>query len=189
MLEQEPAKGPVAHEWPEQTWTLARIKTLIGRRFHKSMALAAIAQLLHRHGSSHQVPARRATERDKDAVTGWVKETWPHAGGNTVAALGAGLSFEDEAWFSMTPPMVRTWVRCGYTPAANLSLYLRRAVRHDAALTPATTAPVQPNPSRVAVPTAAVASITVAVDCWAAGAGPCPAPVTQRHRRRRSTSA
>lgn len=77
VLEQELAKGPVAHGWPDQTWTLARIKTLIGRRFHKSMTLSAIAQMLHRHGFSHQVPARRATERDEAAVTGWVKETWP----------------------------------------------------------------------------------------------------------------
>ncbi|WP_326617501.1 winged helix-turn-helix domain-containing protein [Streptomyces anulatus] len=77
VLEQELAKGPVAHGWPDQTWTLERIKTLIGRRFHKSMTLSAIAQMVHRHGYSHQVPARRAAERDEQAVTGWVKETWP----------------------------------------------------------------------------------------------------------------
>lgn len=34
VLEQWLAKGPVAHGWPDQTWTLSRIKTLIGRRFH-----------------------------------------------------------------------------------------------------------------------------------------------------------
>ncbi|MFJ5036009.1 winged helix-turn-helix domain-containing protein [Streptomyces sp. NPDC088560] len=77
VLEQELARGPVAHGWPDQTWTLARVKTLIGRRFHKSMTLSAIAQMLHRHGFSHQVPARRATERNDEAVAGWVKETWP----------------------------------------------------------------------------------------------------------------
>lgn len=33
--EQELAKGPRAHGWPDQIWTLARIRTLIGRRFHK----------------------------------------------------------------------------------------------------------------------------------------------------------
>ncbi|MFE0420847.1 transposase [Streptomyces tendae] len=81
VLEQELAKGPVAHGWPDQTWTLARIRTLIGRRFHKSMTLSAIAQMLHRHGFSHQLPARRATERDEEAVTGWVKETWPQVEG------------------------------------------------------------------------------------------------------------
>ncbi|GCB47612.1 hypothetical protein SNL152K_4917 [Streptomyces sp. NL15-2K] len=37
----------------------------------------AIAQMLHRQGFSHQVPARRAVEGDEEAVSGWVKETWP----------------------------------------------------------------------------------------------------------------
>lgn len=64
VLEEELGKGPVAHGWADQTWTLARIKTLIGRRFHKSFTLSGIAQMLRRHGWSHQVPARRATERD-----------------------------------------------------------------------------------------------------------------------------
>lgn len=77
VLEAELAQGPVAHGWSGQTWTLSRIKTLIGRRFHKTMSLSAIAQMLHRHGWSHQVPARRALERDEGAVAGWVKETWP----------------------------------------------------------------------------------------------------------------
>ncbi|MFD7291653.1 winged helix-turn-helix domain-containing protein [Streptomyces sp. NPDC059897] len=77
VLEQELARGPVAHGWRDQTWTLARIKTLIGRRFHKSLSLSAIAEMLHRHGFSHQVPARRAMERDENAVTGWVEDTWP----------------------------------------------------------------------------------------------------------------
>ncbi|MFI6688375.1 winged helix-turn-helix domain-containing protein [Streptomyces sp. NPDC050485] len=77
VLEQELARGPVAHGWRDQTWTLARVKTLIGRRFHKTLSLSAIAEMLHRHGFSHQVPARRALERDENAVTGWVKDTWP----------------------------------------------------------------------------------------------------------------
>nr|WP_112465886.1 winged helix-turn-helix domain-containing protein [Streptomyces triticisoli] len=79
VLEQELAKGPIAHGWPDQTWTLARIKTLIGRRFHRALTLSTIAQMLRRHGWSHQIPARRALERNEEAVTGWVKETWPQA--------------------------------------------------------------------------------------------------------------
>ncbi|MFG2716676.1 winged helix-turn-helix domain-containing protein [Streptomyces goshikiensis] len=77
VLEEELAKGPVAHGWPDQRWTLARIKTLIGRRFHKSMTLSGISQMLRRHGWSHQLPARRAVERDEAAVAGWVKDVWP----------------------------------------------------------------------------------------------------------------
>ncbi|QNP75481.1 winged helix-turn-helix domain-containing protein [Streptomyces roseirectus] len=79
--EQELAKGPVAHRWPDQPWTPTRIRTLIGRRFHKSLTLSAIARMLHRRGFSHQVPARRAVERDEEAVAGWVKETWPQVEG------------------------------------------------------------------------------------------------------------
>ncbi|MEU9959729.1 winged helix-turn-helix domain-containing protein [Streptomyces sp. NPDC050982] len=53
-LVQELAKGPVAHSWPDQRWTLARIKTVIGRRFHKGYTLQGVRKLLIRHAS----PAR-----------------------------------------------------------------------------------------------------------------------------------
>lgn len=33
QLEAELAKGPAAHGWEDQRWTLARVKTVIGRRF------------------------------------------------------------------------------------------------------------------------------------------------------------
>ena len=79
VLEQELDKGPVAHGWPDQTWTLARIATLIGRRFHKSYTPQGVAALLHRHGWSHQVPARRAIECAEDAATAWAREVWPSA--------------------------------------------------------------------------------------------------------------
>jgi transposase len=79
VLEQEPDKGPVAHGWPDQTWTLARIATLIGRRFHKSYTPQGVAALLHRHGWSHQIPARRAMERDDAAAAVWTREVWPGA--------------------------------------------------------------------------------------------------------------
>src|SRR5262245_60004495 len=39
VLESELDRGAVAHGWPDQTWTLSRIKTLIGRRFHKSYTI------------------------------------------------------------------------------------------------------------------------------------------------------
>ncbi|OUD04248.1 transposase [Streptomyces swartbergensis] len=81
VLERELDKGPVAHGWPEQTWTLSRIRTLIGRRFHKRCTVQGVAALLKRHGWSCQVPARRAIERDENLVAGWMKETWPQVEG------------------------------------------------------------------------------------------------------------
>ncbi|GHH62787.1 transposase [Streptomyces umbrinus] len=70
VLEAELAKGPVTHGWPDQRWTLFRIKTVIGRRFHKSCTLQGVRMLLIRHGFSCQVPAGRAVERDEAEVTG-----------------------------------------------------------------------------------------------------------------------
>jgi transposase len=79
VLETELAEGPAAHGWPDQKWTLARIATVIGRRFHKSYTEQGVRLLLIRHGWSWQVPARRAVERDDTAVAAWVKDTWPQA--------------------------------------------------------------------------------------------------------------
>jgi transposase len=49
-LERELAKGPAAHGWEDQRWTLERIKTVIGRRFHVSHTIQGVAKLLRRHG-------------------------------------------------------------------------------------------------------------------------------------------
>ncbi|MFJ5549430.1 winged helix-turn-helix domain-containing protein [Streptomyces sp. NPDC093225] len=51
---------------------------LSGDGSHKSMTLSGISQMLRRRGWSHQVPARRAVERDEATVAGWVEEVWPH---------------------------------------------------------------------------------------------------------------
>lgn len=75
VLETELDKGPVVHGWPDQTWTLQRIKTLIGRRSHKSHTIQGVAALLKRHGWSCQVPARRSVERNEAVVAGWVRKT------------------------------------------------------------------------------------------------------------------
>lgn len=76
-LERELERGPLAHGWADQRWTLARIKALIGRLFHVSYTVEGAWRLLKRHGWSWQQPVRRAIERDDDAVEVWKKETWP----------------------------------------------------------------------------------------------------------------
>lgn len=81
QLEAELAKGPAAHGWEDQRWTLNRVKTMIGRRFHLTYTIQGVRKLLVRNDWSCQVPARRAMERDDDAVAGWVKEVWPRAEG------------------------------------------------------------------------------------------------------------
>ncbi len=80
QLEAVLAKGPAVHGWDDQRWTLARITTVIGRRFHIAYTIQGVRKLLARNGWSWQVPARRAMERDDEAVAGWVKGVWPCAG-------------------------------------------------------------------------------------------------------------
>lgn len=76
-LERELVKGPVAHGWPGQRWILARVKTVIGRRFHCTVSIAGVWRLLKRHGWSWQAPARRALERDDESIALWKKQVWP----------------------------------------------------------------------------------------------------------------
>jgi transposase len=78
VVERELEEGPLAQGWPDQIWTLPRIKILIGRRCHQSYTIQGVAALLKRHGWTCQVPSRQAVERDEETVAGWVKETWPH---------------------------------------------------------------------------------------------------------------
>jgi transposase len=77
VLEDELRKGPAAHDWADQRWTLARIKTVIGRRFHKSYTIRSVWGLMRRNGWSWQTPAPRAVERDEAAIELWKKEVWP----------------------------------------------------------------------------------------------------------------
>jgi transposase len=76
-LEAELARGPLTHGFDDQHWTLARVKTLIGRLFHLTYTEPGVWYLLQRHGWSCQVPARRAIERDQEAITTWRGEVWP----------------------------------------------------------------------------------------------------------------
>ncbi|MEW1914671.1 winged helix-turn-helix domain-containing protein [Kitasatospora sp. NPDC085895] len=83
-LEAELSKGPAAHGFEDQRWTLAWVQAVIGRRFRMRLSIATVWRLLKRHGWSWQAPARRALERDEHAVELWKQEVWPrvkHRGG------------------------------------------------------------------------------------------------------------
>lgn len=76
-LERELERGPLAHGFTDQRWTLMRIKTLIGRLFHVGYTVQGVWKLLRRNGWSCQRPARRAIERDDAAIEVWKKQVWP----------------------------------------------------------------------------------------------------------------
>ncbi len=70
-------KGPLANGYPTDMWTLARVGEVIeaetGVRYHQSH----VWRILRQMGWSRQRPARRAVERDDEAIARWVKEDWP----------------------------------------------------------------------------------------------------------------
>lgn len=72
------AKGPRANGFATEMWTLARvaevIETVTGVRYSQTQTWAILRQRL---GWSRQRPARRAVERDDEAIATWVKEDWP----------------------------------------------------------------------------------------------------------------
>jgi putative transposase len=71
-------EGPAAAGWAEdQRWTLARVRTLIGRMFHLTVSIATVSQILHRAGFSPQQPIQRAAERDQTAIEHWRRHQWP----------------------------------------------------------------------------------------------------------------
>ncbi|MEU7561160.1 winged helix-turn-helix domain-containing protein [Streptomyces eurythermus] len=107
-VEQDVGAGAVrhrAHGRPDRTWTLSRIKTLIGRRFHKSCTVQGVTVPLKRHGWRCQVPARRAIERDENPVTGCVKETWSSVEGRWRRSTpdSASRTRPDSRWLRRPP--------------------------------------------------------------------------------------
>jgi transposase len=76
VLAAELDKGPAAHGWADQRWTLERAAALIGRLFHVRYSLRGVSFLLHRMGYTPQRPVHRAAERDEGKIAAWRAVTW-----------------------------------------------------------------------------------------------------------------
>jgi len=71
-------QGPRVHGFATDLWTLDRVATVIeaetGVRYHPGHVWKLLRDKL---GWSRQRPARRAVERDDEAIARWVAEEWP----------------------------------------------------------------------------------------------------------------
>jgi len=76
-LEQALFRGPQAHGYATELWTLERIRRLIHDLFGVWYAPAHVWWLLGRMGWSCQKPACRAKQRDEATIERWRKEHWP----------------------------------------------------------------------------------------------------------------
>jgi putative transposase len=71
-------QGPAAAGWDEdQRWTLARVRTLIGRTLHISVSITTVWETLRRAGYTPQQPIHRAAERDEAAIDHFKRYQWP----------------------------------------------------------------------------------------------------------------
>jgi transposase len=77
-VELELVKGAEANGYPNDVWTLQRVAEVIERVTGVSYHPAHVWSIL-RHGLkwSWQRPARRAIERNDEAIQRWVKRRWP----------------------------------------------------------------------------------------------------------------
>src|SRR5438876_1836542 len=78
QVEVQLAKGAEANGYPNDLWTLKRVAEVIERLTGVSYHPARVWYIL-RQGLkwSWQRPARRATERNEEAIQRWVKKRWP----------------------------------------------------------------------------------------------------------------
>jgi transposase len=71
-------RGPRAHGFATDLWTLDRVATVIEAETGVSYHPGHVWKLLRdKLGWSRQRPARRAVERDDEAIARWVAEEWP----------------------------------------------------------------------------------------------------------------
>lgn len=71
-------QGPKANGYPTEMWTLARVAEVIERVTGVRHGTTQTWTILRKRlGWSKQRPARRAVERDDEAIATWAKEQWP----------------------------------------------------------------------------------------------------------------
>jgi transposase len=70
-------RGARAHEFDTDHWTLARVATVIEQVTGVTYHPGHVWKLLRRMGWRLQRPARRAVERDEQAIARWVETDWP----------------------------------------------------------------------------------------------------------------
>ena len=107
--------GAEAYGFRGEVWTCARIARVIqeefGVRYHKDH----VSRLLQELHWTPQVPIRRATQRDEDAIRRWREEVWPDLR-NRARRERRVLVFEDESGFYPLPGLVRTYAPQARTP-------------------------------------------------------------------------
>jgi transposase len=76
-VERRLTKGPLENGYPTDMWTLQRVAEVIESETGVTYHPGHVWRILRQMGWSRQRPARRAVERDDEAIANWVKKEWP----------------------------------------------------------------------------------------------------------------
>jgi transposase len=96
QLEEALLAGPTAAGYATELWTLQRIAKLIRDRFGVRYHQSHVWLLLRKLNWSCQKPAKRAKERDEQAIRRWLEGDWPR--------IKRGHRSEGPPWSSGTRP-------------------------------------------------------------------------------------
>lgn len=108
-------KNPRQYGFDFGLWTRQIVRELVAERFGVSLSLASIGALLARLELTPQKPLQRAYQRDPEAITRWVKETYP-AIARQAKREKAEIFFWDESGFRADAVHGKTWSAKGHTP-------------------------------------------------------------------------
>ena len=88
-LAQELLKGPRAHGYSTDLWTLRRVAEVIEKRFRVRYNHCHVWRVLRKMGWSSQKPERRGREQDEEAVREWRRKEWPRVKKGLAGKAGA----------------------------------------------------------------------------------------------------
>jgi len=69
--------GALAYGFPNDLWTLKRIRSVISKEYGVNYHSGHVWKILRKGKWSCQVPERRAIQRDDDKIENWKRHKWP----------------------------------------------------------------------------------------------------------------
>src|SRR5215211_8877861 len=120
-VQEEGLRGLIARGCPDQIglsfglWTRPAVRALIARETGVWLTLPVVGRYLRAWGFTAQRPARRATERQDEAVRAWLENTYP-AIARKAKAHGCEIQWADETGLSSRANYGRSFAPRGQTP-------------------------------------------------------------------------
>jgi transposase len=113
--------GAEAYGFGGLVWTCGRIAKVIQEEFGVLYDKGHVSRLLKQLHWTPQMPIRRASQRDEQAIAHWRSHRWPRLLKETREERRT-LVFVDESGFYLLPSVVRTYAPCACTPVLRARL-------------------------------------------------------------------